>query len=160
MSYFEGSGPKVIPDLEQTFLADSGYTSPAVGDPVYISADNKVSKCTAATAAFVGFVQSAIPADTIGNVLLNVYTFGHRVRCKNTSGGALSAGDVITAGNAGITKWTPTTDNAVGATVTANTTTGVITASGLAAIINSGACRRGIVVVGGANNAQVQIIFG
>ena len=160
MSYFEGSGPKVIPDIEQTFLADTGYTAPAVGDPVYISADNKVSKCTAANAAFVGFVQSVVPADTFGNILLNVYTFGHRVRCKNTSGGALSAGDVITSGNGGITKWTPTTDVALGATITSNITTGVITASGLAAIVNAGACRRGIVVVGGANNAQVQIIFG
>ena len=25
---FDGSGPKVIPDLEQTFLADTGYTAP------------------------------------------------------------------------------------------------------------------------------------
>ena len=160
MSSFEGSGPKLIPDLEQTFLADSGYTAPAVGDPVYVSADNKVSKCTAANAAFIGFVQSVIPADTFGNILLNVYTFGHRVRCKNTSGGTLAAGSVITAGNAGITAWTPTTDAALGATITANTTTGAITASGLAAIINAGAYRRGIVVVGGTNNSQVQIIFG
>ena len=37
---FDGSGPKVIPDLEQTFRADSGYTTPAVGDPVYISGDD------------------------------------------------------------------------------------------------------------------------
>ena len=37
---FDGSGPKVIPDLEQTFRADTGYTAPAVGDPVYISSDN------------------------------------------------------------------------------------------------------------------------
>ena len=43
MSYFDGSSVKVIPDLEQTFFPDSGYTAPAVGDPVYISADNKVS---------------------------------------------------------------------------------------------------------------------
>jgi hypothetical protein len=101
-----------------------------------------------------------IPKDTFGNILLNVYVFGHRIRCKNTSGGALTAGQVVTSGNGGITAWSPTTDAAVGATITANTTTGVITASGLAAIINAGAYRRGIVVVGGANNAQVQIIFG
>ena len=37
---FDGVGPKVIPDLEQTFRADTGYTNPAVGDPVYISSDN------------------------------------------------------------------------------------------------------------------------
>jgi hypothetical protein len=160
MSFFEGSGPKVIPDLEQTFLADSGYSAPAVGDPVYVSADNKVSKCTVANPAFVGFVQSVVPADTFGNILLNVYTFGHRVRCKNTSGTTLTAGTVITSGNGGITAWTPTTDAALGATITANTTSGVITASGLATIINSGASRRGIVVIGGASNAQVQIIFG
>jgi hypothetical protein len=157
---FDGSGPKVIPDLEQTFLADTGYTAPAVGDPVYISSNNAVSLCTGANAAFVGFVQSVIPKDTFGNILLNVYVFGHRIRCKNTSGGALTAGQVVTSGNGGITAWSPTTDAAVGATVTANTTTGVITASGLAAIINAGSYRRGIVVVGGANNAQVQIIFG
>ena len=157
---FDGSGPKVIPDLEQTFVADSGYTAPAVGDPVYISSNNAVSLCAGPNAAFVGFVQSVIPKDTFGNILLNVYVFGHRIRCKNTSGGALTAGQVVTSGNGGITAWSPTTDAAVGATITANTTTGVITASGLAAIINSGAYRRGIVVVGGANNAQVQIIFG
>ena len=40
---FDGSGPKVIPDLEQTFVADTGYTAPAVGDPVYISSNNAVS---------------------------------------------------------------------------------------------------------------------
>jgi hypothetical protein len=44
--------------------------------------------------------------------------------------------------------------------LTANTTTGAITASGLAAIINALSYRRGVVVVGGANNALVQIIFG
>jgi hypothetical protein len=157
---FDGSGPKVIPDLEQTFVADTGYTAPAVGDPVYISSNNAVSLCAGPNAAFVGFVQSVIPKDTFGNILLNVYVFGHRIRCKNTSGGALTAGQVVTSGNGGITAWSPTTDAAVGATITANTTTGVITASGLAAIINAGAYRRGIVVVGGANNAQVQIIFG
>jgi hypothetical protein len=157
---FDGSGPKVIPDLEQTFVADTGYTAPAVGDPVYISSNNAVSLCAGANAAFVGFVQSVIPKDTFGNILLNVYVFGHRIRCKNTSGGALTAGQVVTSGNGGITAWSPTTDAAVGATITANTTTGVITASGLAAIINAGAYRRGIVVVGGANNAQVQILFG
>ena len=157
---FDGSGPKVIPDLEQTFVADTGYTAPAVGDPVYISSNNAVSLCAGPNAAFVGFVQSVIPKDTFGNILLNVYVFGHRIRCKNTSGGALTAGQVVTSGNGGITAWSPTTDAAVGATITANTTTGVITASGLAEIINAGAYRRGIVVVGGANNAQVQIIFG
>ena len=79
---FDGSGPKVIPDLEQTFMADSGYTAPAVGDPVYVSSDNKVSLCAGANAAFVGFVQSVIPADTFGNVLLNVYVFGHRIQMQ------------------------------------------------------------------------------
>ncbi len=157
---FDGVGPKVIPDLEQTFLADSGYTSPAVGDPVYVSADNKVSKCTGANAAFVGFVQSVPPVDTFGNQLLNVYVFGHRVRCKNTSGGALSAGAVVVSASGGVAAWSPTTDAALGATITANTTTGTITASGLAAIINALSYRRGVVVVGGANNALVQIIFG
>ena len=49
----------------------------------------------------------------------------------------LNAGDVVTSGNAGITKLAPTTDAAVGATITANTATGVITAIGLAAIINA-----------------------
>jgi len=157
---FDGAGPKVIPDLEQTFLADSGYTSPAVGDPVYISSNNAVSKCAGANAAFIGFVQSVSPTDAFGNLLLNVYVFGHRVRCKNTSGGALSAGAVVVSANGGIAAWTPTTDAAIGATITANTGTGVITASGLAAIINALAYRRGVVVIGGANNALVQIIFG
>ena len=76
---FDGSGPKVIPDLEQTFLADSGYTAPATGDPVYISSDDgknsKVSLCSGPNPAFVGFVQSVIPADVFGNKLLNVYVF-------------------------------------------------------------------------------------
>jgi hypothetical protein len=157
---FDGSGPKVIPDLEQTFLADSGYTAPAVGDPVYISSNNAVSKCAGANAAFIGFVQSVPPADALGNQLLNVYVFGHRVRCKNTSGGALSAGAVVVSANGGIGALAATTDSALGATLTANTTSGVITASGLAAIINALTNRRGVVVVGGANNAQVQIIFG
>ena len=75
---FDGVGPKVIPDLEQTFLADSGYTSPAVGDPVYVSSNNAVSLCAGANAAFVGFVQSVPPVDTFGNQLLNVYVFGHQ----------------------------------------------------------------------------------
>ncbi len=157
---FDGVGPKVIPDLEQTFLADSGYTSPKVGDPVYVSSNNAVSLCTGANAAFIGFVQSVPPVDTFGNQLLNVYVFGHRLRCKNTSGGTLSAGAVVVSANGGIAAWSPTTDAALGATLTANTTTGVITASGLAAIINAFSNRRGVVVVGGANNAQVQIIFG
>ena len=156
---FDGSGPKVIPDLEQTFVADSGYTAPAVGDPVYISSNNGVSLCTGPNAAFVGFVQSVIPKDTFGNILLNVYVFGHRIRCKNTSGGALTAGQVVTSGNGGITAWTPTTDAAIDACVTATTSTS-ITQTGLAAIINAVGYRRGVVVVGGANNAQVQIIFG
>ena len=76
MTYFDGSSVKVIPDLEQTFFPDSGYTAPAVGDPVYISADNKVSLCTAANPAFIGFVQSIAVG---GNKALNVYTFGHRL---------------------------------------------------------------------------------
>ena len=114
MSFFDSSSVKVIPDLEQTFFPDTGYTAPAVGDPVYVSADNKVSLCTAANAAFIGFVQGIAVG---GNKALNVYTFGHRLRVKNTSGGALSAGDVVTSGNAGITKLTPTTDVAVGATI-------------------------------------------
>jgi len=46
---FDGVGPKVIPDLEQTFLADSGYTSPKVGDPVYVSSNNAVSYAQALT---------------------------------------------------------------------------------------------------------------
>jgi len=160
---FDGVGPKVIPDLEQTFRADTGYTAPAVGDPVYISSDNgytpAVSLCTGPNPAFVGFVQSVIPADTFGNKLLNVYVFGHRIRCKNTSGGTLTAGQVVTSGNSGITAWTPTTDAAIEACVTATTSTS-ITESGLAAIINAQANRRGVVAVGGANNALVQIIFG
>ena len=160
MSSFDGVGPKVIPDLEQTFQADSGYTSPAVGDPVYVSSNNAVSKCAGANSAFIGFVQSVPPVDTFGVQLLNVYVFGHRVRCKNTSGGALSAGAVVVSANGGIGALTPTTDAALGATITANITTGVITASGLAAIINALSNRRGVVVVGGANNALVQIIFG
>ncbi len=159
MSYFEGSGPKVIPDLEQTFLADTGYTAPAVGDPVYVSNNNKVSLCTGANAAFIGFVQSVPPVDTFGNQLLNVYVFGHRIRCKNTSGGALTAGQIVTSGNGGITAWSPTTDVAIEACFTATTST-TVTEAGLAAIINAGAYRRGVVVIGGANNAQVQIIFG
>jgi hypothetical protein len=126
---FDGVGPKVIPDLEQTFLADSGYTSPAVGDPVYVSGNNKVSLCAGANAAFIGFVQSVPPVDAFGNQLLNVYVFGHRIRCKNTSGSTLSAGAVITSANGGIAAWSPTTDTAVGGTLTANTTTGAITAS-------------------------------
>jgi hypothetical protein len=151
MAYFEGSGPKVIPDLEQTFLADTGYTSPAVGDPVYISADNAVSKCTGANPAFVGFVQSVLPPDTFGNKLLNVYVCGHRLRCKNTSGGALNAGDVVTSGNAGISKL---------AAVTTLDAAWSTTPTLLLAAINAQMNRRGVVVVGGANNAQVQIIFG
>ena len=99
---FDGVGPKVIPDLEQTFLADSGYTSPKVGDPVYVSSNNAVSLCAGANAAFVGFVQSVPPVDTFGNQLLNVYVFGHRLRCKNTSGGTLSAGAVVVSANGGI----------------------------------------------------------
>jgi hypothetical protein len=161
---FDGSGPKVIPDLEQTFLADSGYTAPAVGDPVYISGDDgknsKVSLCTGASPAFVGFVQSVIPADTFGNKLLNVYVFGHRIRCKNTSGVTLTAGQVVTSGNGGITALSAVTDATIGGDLTANTTTGAITSSGLAAIINAQMNRRGVVAVGGANNAMVQIIFG
>ena len=159
MTYFESSSVKVIPDLEQTFLPDTAYTAPAVGDPVYISGDNKVSLCTAAHPAFVGFVQSVSVG---GNKALNVYTFGHRVRAKNTSGGALSAGDVVTSGNAGITKLTPTTDAAVAATIaiTGAASPFTTTCTGLAAIINAQMNRRGIVVVGGANNALVQIIFG
>jgi len=116
LSFFEGSGPKVIPDLEQTFLADSGYTAPAVGDPVYVSGDNKVSLCTSANPAFVGFVQSVVPADTFGNKLLNVYVFGHRIRCKNTSGGTLSAGTVVTSGNGGVTGLAMVTDATIAAT--------------------------------------------
>jgi hypothetical protein len=161
---FDGSGPKVIPDLEQTFRADSGYTAPAVGDPVYISSDDgktpAVSLCTGANPAFVGFVQSVIPTDTFGNKLLNVYVFGHRIRCKNTSGGTLTAGQVVTSGNGGITALATVTDATIGGDLTANTTTGVITSSGLAAIINAQMNRRGVVAVGGANNAMVQIIFG
>ena len=157
MSFFESSSVKVIPDLEQTFFPDTGYAAPAVGDPVYISADNKVSLCTAANPAFIGFVQSIAQG---GNKALNVYTFGHRLRVKNTSGVTLNAGDVVTSGNAGISKLAPTTDAAVGATITASTSTGVITASGLAAIINAQMNRRGVVIIGGANNATVVIIFG
>ena len=111
---FDGVGPKVIPDLEQTFLADSGYTSPAVGDPVYVSSNNAVSKCAGANAAFVGFVQSVPPVDTFGNQLLNVYVFGHRIRCKNTSGGTLSAGAVVVSANGGIGTLAATTDAALG----------------------------------------------
>jgi len=161
---FDGSGPKVIPDLEQTFLADTGYTAPAVGDPVYISSDDgknsKVSLCAGPNPAFVGFVQSVIPADTFGNKLLNVYVFGHRIRCKNTSGSTLSAGNVVTSGNGGITVLAAVTDATIGGNLSANTTTGAITSTGLAAIINAQMNRRGIVAVGGANNATVQIIFG
>ncbi len=159
MSYFDSSSVKVIPDLEQTFLPDTAYTAPAAGDPVYMSSDNKVSLCTAANPAFVGFVQSVANG---GNKALNVYTFGHRVRAKNTSGVTLVAGDVVTSGNAGITKLTPTTDSAVGGTIaiTGAASPFTTTVTGLAAIINAQANRRGIVVVGGANNALVQIIFG
>jgi hypothetical protein len=150
---FDGSGPKVIPDLEQTFLADLGYAAPAVGDPVYISGDDgknsKVSLCTGANPAFVGFVQSVIPADTFGNKLLNVYVFGHRIRCKNTSGSSLVAGNVITSGNGGISLLSAVTvlDTAFPLTLTI-------------AAINAQLNRRGVVAVGGANNAMVQIIFG
>jgi hypothetical protein len=150
---FDGSGPKVIPDLEQTFLADSGYTAPAVGDPVYISGDDgknsKVSLCTGPNPAFVGFVQSVIPIDTFGNKLLNVYVFGHRMRCKNTSGSSLVAGSVITSGNGGISLLSTVTvlDTAFPLTLTI-------------AAINAQLNRRGVVAVGGANNAMVQIIFG
>jgi len=157
---FEGSGPKVIPDFEQTFTADSGYTAPAVGDPVYVSSNNAVSLCTGPNPAFIGFVQDVRPADPFGNVLLNVLVFGWRVRCKNTSGSTLSAGAVVTSGNGGITALTQVTDATIGGDLTANTTSGAITSSGLAAIINAQMNRRGVVVVGGANNAQVQIIFG
>ncbi len=157
---FDGSGPKVIPDFEQTFAADSGYTAPAVGDPVYVSSNNAVSLCVGANPAFIGFVQDVRPADTFGNVLLNVLCFGWRVRCKNTSGGSLTAGQVVTSGNGGITVLTPVTDATIGGDLAANTTTGAITSTGLAAIINAQMNRRGVVVVGGANNAQVQIIFG
>jgi hypothetical protein len=157
MSFFESSSVKVIPDLEQTFFPDSGYTTPAVGDPVYISADNKVSLCTAANPAFIGFVQSIAQG---GNKALNVYTFGHRLRVKNTSGVTLNAGDVVTSGNGGISKLAPTTDVAVGATLAASTSTGAVTATGLAAIINAQMNRRGVVIIGGANNALVVIIFG
>ncbi len=150
---FDGSGPKVIPDLEQTFRADTGYTSPAVGDPVYISSDNgtspAVSLCTGPNPAFVGFVQSVIPTDTFGNKLLNVYVFGHRIRCKNTSGSTLVAGNVVTSGNGGI---------ALLSAVTALDTTFPLTLT--IAAINAQMNRRGVVAVGGANNAQVQIIFG
>ena len=150
MSFFESSSTKVIPDLEQTFLPDTGYIAPVAGDPVYISADNKVSLCTAAHPAFVGFVQSVAVG---GNKALNVYTFGHRMRAKNTSGGALSAGDVVTSGNAGITKLTPIAHGDIETAAAADTTK-------IASAINSQMNRRGIVVVGGANNALVQIIFG
>ena len=150
---FDGSGPKVIPDLEQTFLADAGYTAPAVGDPVYISSDDgkssKVSLCTGPNPAFVGFVQSVIPTDAFGNKLLNVYVFGHRIRCKNTSGSALSAGNVVTSGNGGIS---------VLSVVTALDTAFPLTLT--IAAINAQMNRRGVVAVGGANNAMVQIIFG
>ena len=158
MTYFDGSSVKVIPDLEQTFFPDSGYTAPAVGDPVYISADNKVSLCTAANPAFIGFVQSIAVG---GNKALNVYTFGHRLRVKNTSGVTLNAGDVVTSGNAGISKLAPTTDLAVAATI-ANTgaASPITTQHGLAAIINAQMNRRGVVIIGGANNATVVIIFG
>ena len=158
---FDGSGPKVIPDLEQTFLADSGYTSPAVGDPVYISCNNAVSLCAGPNAAFVGFVQSVIPVDTFGNQFLTSMSSAIRVRCKNTSGGALSAGascrfrqrrhhslDTYYRCNS----WRNNSNH------TAADFYNYIT--GLAAIINALAYRRGVVVVGGANNAQVQIIFG
>jgi hypothetical protein len=149
---FDGSGPKVIPDLEQTFLADSGYTTPAVGDPVYVSSDNKVSLCAGANPAFVGFVQSVIPADTFGNKLLNVYVFGHRIRCKNTSGQPMTAGMVVTSGGSnGIT---------VLAAVTTLDAAWSTTPTLLLAAINAQLSRRGVVVVGGANNALVQIIFG
>ena len=157
MSFFDSSSVKVIPDFEQTFFPDSGYTAPAVGDPVYISSDNKVSLCTTANPSFVGFVQRVAVG---GSKALNVYTFGHRLRVKNTSGGALNAGDVVTSGNGGISKLAPTTDSAVGGTITANTGTGVITANGLAAIINAQMNSRGVVIIGGANNALVAIIFG
>jgi len=159
MSYFESSSVKVIPDLEQTFLPDTEYSAPAVGDPVYVSADGKVSLCTAAHPAFIGFVQSIAVG---GSKALNVYTFGHRLRVKNTSGGALSAGDVVTSGNAGITKLTPTTDVAVADTIaiTGAASPFTTTVTGLATIINAQMNRRGVVVVGGANNALVQIIFG
>ena len=150
---FDGLGPKVIPDLEQTFRADTGYTAPAVGDPVYISSDNgytpAVSLCTGENPAFVGFVQSVIPSDTFGNKLLNIYVFGHRIRCKNTSGSTLTAGQVITSGNGGITNLAPLTalDTSFPLTLTI-------------AAINAQMGRRGVVAVGGANNALVQIIFG
>lgn len=150
MAYFEGSGPKVVPDLEQTFFPDTGYTSPAVGDPVYISGDNKVSLCTGANPAFVGFVQSIAKG---GNGALNVYVFGHRIRCKNTSGGALSAGNVVTSGNGGITLMPTYAAGDI-------TTTGVADPAKIAPALNMQQNRRGVVVVGGANNAQVQIIFG
>lgn len=150
MTYFESSSVKVIPDLEQTFFPDSGYTAPAVGDPVYISGDNKVSLCTAAHPAFVGFVQSVSVG---GSKVLNVYTFGHRVRAKNTSGGALNAGDVVTSGNSGITKLA---DYSAGDLTTA----AAADPAKIAPAINAQKNRRGIVVVGGANNALVQIIFG
>jgi hypothetical protein len=149
MSYFESSSVKVIPDLEQSFLPDTSYTTPAVGDPVYISADNKVSLCTGANAAFVGFVQNVAVG---GNKILNVYTFGHRVRAKNTSGVTLNAGDIITSGNAGISKLAALTNTDL-------ETTGADTTK-IANAINAQRNRRGIVVVGGANNAVVQIIFG
>ncbi len=159
MTYFDSSSIKVIPDLEQTFFPDSGYTAPAVGDPVYISADNKVSLCTAPNPAFIGFVQSIAVG---GNKALNVYTFGHRLRVKNTSGGALSAGDVVTSGNGGITKLAPTTDAAVAGTIaiTGAASPFTTTCTGLAAIINAQMNRRGVVIIGGANNATVVIIFG
>jgi hypothetical protein len=159
MTYFDGSSVKVIPDLEQTFFPDSGYTAPAVGDPVYISADNKVSLCTAANPAFIGFVQAVAVG---GNKALNVYTFGHRLRVKNTSGGALAAGDIVVSGNAGITKLTAMTDAGLAATIaiTGAASPFTTTCTGLAAAINALNNRRGIVIVGGANNATVQIIFG
>jgi len=150
MSFFDGSSVKVIPDLEQTFFPDSGYTAPAVGDPVYISADNKVSLCTAASPAFVGFVQGVAQG---GNKALNVYTFGHRVRVKNTSGGALSAGDVVTSGNAGITKLAAVAHGDLETAAAADTTK-------IATAINAQMNRRGVVIIGGANNALVVIIFG
>ncbi len=149
MAYFEGSGPKVVPDLEQTFFPDSGYTSPAVGDPVYVSSDNKVSLCAGANPAFVGFVQSVAKG---GNGALNVYVFGHRIRCKNTSGVTLVAGNVITSGNAGIAL--------MHTYVAGDLDTSGIDETKVAAAINAQQNRRGVVVIGGVANAQVQIIFG
>jgi flagellar capping protein FliD len=150
MTYFDGSSVKVIPDLEQTFFPDSGYTAPAVGDPVYISADNKVSLCTTANPAFIGFVQSIAQG---GNKALNVYTFGHRLRVKNTSGVTLNAGDIVTSGNAGITKLAPIAHGDIETAAAADTTK-------IATAINAQMNRRGVVIIGGANNATVVIIFG